>query len=305
MLGALMGSIPGDRAQPDAGLVLPRPFRKPVRFLTRFCQGDITPPRYSALTMTAVLLSATAVYGTYIGGRMPAVAQAVTARTGFAVDEIKVAGNREVSEIDVLDRLELTGWTSLIGFDATAARDRIAKLPWVENASVRKVYPDTIEVKLDERQPFAIWQHDRQLSVIEPSGNIIAAYGNGTRNPLPLLLGLGAPETGASFVAKMQQFPEIASRVRAYVRIADRRWDLKLDNGVTVKLPEFGAEAALAELVAANRASKLLDRDVVSVDMRLADRLVVSLSDEAVARREALLKEEAAARKKNKPETRI
>ena len=151
------------------------------------------------------------------------VAQAVTARTGFAVDEITVTGNREVSEIDVLDRLELTGWTSLIGFDASAARDRITRMPWVENASVRKIYPDAIEVRLNERKPFAIWQHDGQLSVIERSGNIIASYNHATSTPLPLLLGLGAPEVGAGFIADMQERPEIASRVRAYIRVADRR----------------------------------------------------------------------------------
>ena len=304
MSGRLWRPAPGSRLEPEQGFVLPRPMRKPVRFLARYCRGEIQPPRCTNAVMTAVLFAATGIYGTYLGGYMPDVAQAVTARTGFAVDEITVTGNREVSEIDVMDRLELTGWTSLIGFDASAARERITKLPWVENASVRKIYPDTIEVKLDERKPFAIWQHDGKLSVIEQSGNIIASYGNGTSSPLPLLLGLGAPEVGATFVARMQDYPDIATRVRAYIRVADRRWDLKLDNGVNVMLPEEGVDEALEALGKMNRERNVFDRDIVSIDLRLADRVVFALTEDAMVRREADLKAQAASRKK-KPEARI
>ncbi|RFC68216.1 cell division protein FtsQ/DivIB [Mesorhizobium denitrificans] len=304
MLNGLWRPVPGSRLEAEQGFVLPRPLRKPVRFLARYCRGEIQPPRYTNAAMTAFLFAATGIYGTYLGGFMPDVAQAVTARTGFAVDEINVTGNREVSEIDVLDRLELTGWTSLIGFDASAARDRITKLPWVENASVRKIYPDTIEVKLDERKPFAIWQHDGQLSVIERSGNIIASYNDGTRSPLPLLLGLGAPEVGANFVSSMQDHPDIATRVRAYIRVADRRWDLKLDNGVDVMLPETSVDEALDRLDKMSREQKIFDRDIVSIDLRLADRAVFALTDEAMIRRETELKEQAAANRKKKPETR-
>src|SRR5690606_12257848 len=106
---------------------------------------------------------ATGLYGAYVGGHMPAVAQAVTARTGFAVDEIRVVGHKETSEIDILGQLGLDGWTALVGFNAEAARERVAALPWVEVASVRKVYPHEIEVRVREREPFAIWQHGREL----------------------------------------------------------------------------------------------------------------------------------------------
>ncbi len=103
-------------------------------------------------------------------------------------------GNRETSEIDVLDRLELDGWTSLVGFDAEAARERIETLPWIEVAAVRKVYPHALEVRVEERQPFAIWQQGRELSVIEKDGRVIAPYAGGKEAKLPLIIGVGAPE---------------------------------------------------------------------------------------------------------------
>ena len=63
---------------------------------------------------------------------------------------------------------------SLVALDIEAARRKLADLPWVENAQVRKVYPKTIEVTLKEREAFGIWQHGSELSLIEKSGSVIA-----------------------------------------------------------------------------------------------------------------------------------
>lgn len=286
-----------------SGFVLPRWLRKPVRLLARLLKGDFTAPRFAATISSAIFLGASALYGAYEGGHMPAVVQAITARSGFAVDQVKVVGHRETSEIDVLDKLELDGWTSLIGFDADEARDRIAQLPWVEVASVRKIYPDTLEVKIEERKPFAVWQHGDDLSVVEENGKVIAPFTGGRHIALPLVVGYGAARNASGFLAKVRQYPELAARVKGYIRVSERRWDLWMENGVTVKLPEDSVETALADLVKMDRDMGLLSRDIAAVDMRLNDRLVVQLTPEAALRRDAALSERKGA--KNKPERRI
>lgn len=281
--------------------MLPRWLRKPVRTLSRLGRGDFAPPRFAATMATAALFAATGLYGTYVAGDMPALAQAVTARTGFAVDKVRVFGHRETSEIDVLDKLELDGWTSLIGFDADDARERIASLPWVESASVRKVYPDVLEIRLQERKPFAIWQHESELSIIGAKGNIIAPFTGARHSDLPLVVGPGAGEQAAGFVASVAAFPQIASRVKGYIQVADRRWDLRLDNGMTIRLPETGVARALADVVAMDREQQLLSRDVMTIDMRLSDRVVVQLSPEAAsARKDAMDAQDKARRKAGK-----
>lgn len=289
-------------AQADAAardnMVLPKWLRRPARLLNRLNDGDMAVPRYAATALTAAFLAATGLYGTWLGGHMPAVAQAVTARTGFAVDEVRVVGHRETSEIDILGQLGLDGWTSLIGFNAEAARDRVAELPWVETATVRKVYPDGIEVQVQEREPFAIWQHGSELSVIERNGRIIAPFAGGRLAGLPQVIGVGAERDAAAFLEKLGAYPQLAGRVRAYVRVGERRWDLKLDNGITVKLPEVDEDEAIAGLLDVDRKRGLLSRDIAAVDMRLADRLVVQLTPGAMERRTAELEAQAKARKK-------
>ncbi|TPL48489.1 cell division protein FtsQ/DivIB [Mesorhizobium sp. B2-4-4] len=284
--------------------VLPRVLRRPVRILARLGEGEFQAPRFSAAIMSAVLIASSGAYGAYLGGHADGIVQSITARTGFAVDQVKVVGNRQTSEIDILDRLELDGWTSLIGFDAEAARERIATLPWIEVAAVRKVYPHTLEVRVEERQAFALWQQGSDLSVIEKDGAVIAPFSGGKQVLLPLLIGAGAPAKAPEFLAKIEKYPDLATRIRGYVRVGDRRWDLKLDNGITVKLPEDGEDQALAELVGMDHDKGLLSRDIAAVDMRLSDRLVVQLTPEAVTQREAALNEKPKALKR-KPETKI
>jgi cell division protein FtsQ len=279
----------------SVGIVLPRFLRRPARLLGRMVGGDVEVPRYATSMLTAGFLGISVLYGAWLGGDFPVIVQAVTSRLGFAIDQVRISGYQETSEIDILERLGLDGWTSTIGFDAEAARQRIAGLPWVEAAAVRKIYPDTLMIHVEERKPFAVWQHGSELSVVERSGRVIVPYAGG-HQALPLIIGLGAPEAAPAFIEKIRSHPELASRVKGYIRVAERRWDLRLENGVTVKLPEVGEDRALDRLMAMDRDSGLLSRDIAAVDMRIDDRLVVQLTPEAATRRAEVVKDMMKAR---------
>jgi cell division protein FtsQ len=298
------GAGPFGSRLPFGHFILPRWLRRPVRMVAHFGRGDFVPPRFAATFVSAALLASSGAYGAYLGGHMDSIVQGFTARTGFAVDQIKVVGNRETSEIDILGSLELDGWTSLIGFDVDAARDRVAALPWVESATVRKVYPHTLEVRVEERQAFALWQNGDKLSVIERSGYVIAPYSGGKQALLPLFVSVDVPLRAPDLLAKMDKFPDLASRVKGYVSIGGRRWDLKMLNGVTVKLPELGEDKAIASLAGLEDKDGLLERDILSVDMRFADRLIVQLSPEANSARQAALLD-ASKSAQRKKETKI
>lgn len=271
--------------------VLPSWLRRPVRFFGRLMDGSIVLPRFSATIATAVLFGATGLYGSWAGGHMPAIVQAVTSRTGFALAQVHISGNRETSEIDVLDKIGLDGWTSMIGFNARNARERIAELPWVQAVSVQKVYPSTVNVRIVEKKPFAIWQHDDQLSLIQKDGAVIAPYSDPAFAHLPLIVGDGGPQKASAIIAKVAAYPRLAALVRGYIRVGDRRWDLSLSNGVTIKLPEGDEDRALADIEKMDGKDRLLSRDIVAVDMRGPDRIVVQLSPDAFKERQAALKE--------------
>ncbi|TIR44944.1 MAG: cell division protein FtsQ/DivIB, partial [Mesorhizobium sp.] len=77
--------------------VLPRLLRRPARMLARLGEDDFEVPPFSAAVLSAVLLASGSAYGAYLGGHVDAIVQGITARSGFAVDQIKVVGNRATS----------------------------------------------------------------------------------------------------------------------------------------------------------------------------------------------------------------
>ena len=209
------------------------------------------------------------------------------------IEDVKVSGNRETSEIDILERLGLDGTTSLVALDVKEARKRLTELPWVEDVSVRKVYPGTIEIALKEREAFAIWQHGTDLSLIEKNGSVIAPMRDNKFSSLPLFVGRDAETAAASFSDEFDSWPELKSRVKAYIRVAGRRWDLRLENGIVVKLPEHNVPRAMDMLASLDASEQLLERDIAAVDLRLEDRTTVQLTEGALERRNKAVEQRA------------
>jgi len=278
--------------------VLPRPLRRAVRFCVSLATGRIHIPPHTGTMSAFGFFAAVGLYGMSLGGHGHEVAQATTAAVGFAIEDVRVSGNEQTSEIDILQLLGLDGTTSLVALDIDAARRKLSELPWVEYAEVRKVYPKTIEVMLKERQAFGIWQHGTELSLIEKNGSVIAPLRDNKFASLPLFVGRDAETAAASFEDEMSAWPELKNRVKAYVRVASRRWDLHLDNGIVLKLPEANIGKALAVLSRLEKEQDVLGRDVAAIDLRLEDRTTVQLTPGAVERRKLALDARTKALKK-------
>lgn len=249
-----------------------------------------TLPRFFASIMAVTVVGGLTLYGTVLGGHFDDVASRTTAGIGFDVDAVTITGHRFMREQDILDVLGLQPGVSLVTFNVDAAHQTLLREPWVESASVRKVYPDKLQINLEERQPFAVWQRGQIKSIIDEEGLVLDDYNGDIYQGLPFLVGHGAQRKGAEFLKTLAEFPNIANRVRATMFRSERRWDILLDNLVTVKLPERKVREALTELVLLESENDILSKDLVSIDMRLPDRLVMRLSDDAMVNRQAVLK---------------
>ncbi len=269
--------------------VLPRPVRRLTRFLVSLASGRIWIPNHTGTAFLLAFYGATAAYTLSVGGHAHDLAQAVTSAAGFAIENVKVSGNVETSEIDILESLGLDGTTSLVALDVQAARAALAGLPWVQDVDVRKIYPGTVEIKLKERKAYAIWQHGSELSLIEKSGSIIIPLRDNKFTNLPLFVGRDAELATATFDPQFAAWPDLKGRVKAYIRVAGRRWDLRLENGIVIRLPEHDMERAMARLSMLDAENQLLDRDIIAVDLRLEDRTTIQLTPGASERRQLAL----------------
>lgn len=235
----------------------------------------------------ATLLLAGTIFGLSRGHFLYDMTERMLVGAGLSVDRIEIEGHSETPKLAVLERLEVDDTSSLVAYDVSEARNRIIGLPWVGSASVRKLYPGSLIVSLEERVPFALWQRGNVIIVIDRTGTPIVEYGDSRFASLPLVVGYGAETVAEEFIALIGSYPSIAPRVRASVFVSERRWNLVLENGITVKLPERDLADALNILARYDEEEGLLARNVSEVDLRLSDRIVVRIADadtETVAR---------------------
>ncbi|MCB1475467.1 MAG: FtsQ-type POTRA domain-containing protein [Rhodobiaceae bacterium] len=243
-------------------------------------------PRRGGVMLAAGFLALTGLYGGYLGHGMSGMAlegvetaDHAVATAGLKISSIRISGHRMLGEETIVDTLWLPLNGSLLFFNAGAARERLLAIPLVADASVQKLYPDTLAVTITERTPYARWQHDGERVMIDREGVPIGGDADRLAGNLPLVVGKGAAEHAGDLLEKLAAYPAISVRLFAAIRVADRRWNLKLDNGVDIKLPEKNFGEALALLDQLDNRDGLMQRDVLAVDFRLPDRVTVSLSD--------------------------
>jgi cell division protein FtsQ len=215
---------------------------------------------------------------------------AVANIAGFGIQALSISGRRNLSEKELLATAGITARTSVLFFDVDAARARLKENPWIAEAEIRKFYPSGLHIRIEEREAFALWQKDGKISVIAADGAVLGPYADRRFSSLPLVVGRGAETRAKHFLAILDRYPTIRNQVRASILIAERRWNLRLRNGIDVRLPEIEPERALGALAQLDNDKKLLTRDITAVDLRLSDRVSVRLSEAAAQARDELLK---------------
>ena len=203
---------------------------------------------------------------------------------GITVEQITVSGRERTSTEDILAALGMSQGQSLLDLDTEAAKQNVEALGWIKTASVSRYFPDTIHVELTERRPFALWQLDGKLSVIDRDGAVITTDDLGRFSKLPVVVGPGARFAAAALIDILVTEPVLYKQVEAAARVGKRRWNLHLSNGVEVQLPARDLSDAWQRLALLEQDYGILGRDIDAIDLRLPDRLTVRLTKPAADR---------------------
>jgi cell division protein FtsQ len=254
-------------------------------------------PRGAGIAAAIALMLVSIGFGVVRGGHWPAIVDELSEAcdsaanaVGFRITLVGIAGQRHLSRDDILGSAGISRSTSLLFLDAAAARARLKANPWIAEATVLKLYPGRLHIALTERDAYALWQQNGKVSVISEDGTVVAPTVAPAFAKLPLVVGAGAGGKAKDFLTLIDKYPVLRGQMRAAVLVAERRWNLVLNNGVEIKLPEQSVETALDMLVRLDHDKRLLSRDITAIDLRLPDRLTVRLSDEAYAARHEALK---------------
>ncbi len=256
-------------------------------------------PNRAGVAATVLLLLGSAGFGIVKGGHVEELTtalsdtrNAIANSAGFRITTVAINGRKQLTQDEVLAIGGVNGRSSLLFLDAAAVRDKLKANPWIADATVLKLYPGRLQIDIVERSAFALWQQSGRLSVIADDGAVLEPYLSRSFISLPLVVGKGAETHAKNFLALLARYPRVRSVTKAAIFVGERRWNLRLKDGLDIRLPENDVGNALASLSKLDKEERLFSRDIVAVDMRLPDRLIVQLSDDAAKAREDMLKKQ-------------
>lgn len=255
-------------------------------------------PRFLGTTLALGFFMSVVTLGLFQGGHLDSFIRdhgqphhALARAVGLGLEQITISGISQIRENEVLAAAGINSKFSLAFLDVNDLRERLEHVPLIKSASVRKLYPNELVIGLTEREPHALWQNNGELFIIAADGTVIDLMQDERFVDLPFVVGENANVRSKDYLALLEAAGPLKSRIRAGTLVSGRRWTLKMDNGMDVRLPELGVVQAIVRLVKLEEEQKILEKDVLAIDLRMADRVVVRLSEEAaLARAEALKK---------------
>lgn len=196
--------------------------------------------------------------------------------------------------------------------DLAEMQKRVAALDPVESAELRIRQGGVLQVDVVERVPAVLWRVGDRVRLLDDSGVLVGpARARANHVELPVIAGdiLTPQEQAALWTAPGDRNPAqqaraetagrrmaaavgevlrlhaasapIRARLRGFERMGGRRWDVVLDRGQRIMLPEREAVRALDRVIALALTPQmdLLSRDLVAVDLRLPRRPTLRMTE--------------------------
>jgi cell division protein FtsQ len=201
---------------------------------------------------------------------------------GFTLRRVEIKGAHRVSRLAIYNVAFDQDSMAMPLVDLRATRDRLLRFGWIREARVLRRLPDTLVIDIIERQPVAIWQNNRQLSLIDADGVVLEPVRVDAMPDLPLVIGADANRHIGNLGDLLLAAPRLRPQIAGATWIGQRRWDIRFQSGELLTLPEGDDEArrAIARFAMMDQQDPLLGRGFARIDMRDPRRTYVRISRE-------------------------
>lgn len=199
-----------------------------------------------------------------------------TADQGMVVEDVVIEGRHRTNLADMHDAIGVEQGAPILSIDVEAIQERLSTLPWVKSVSVSRAYNGIISITMAERIPLMLWDRPgRATVVVDTEGTIIEGANMDNHQSLLVVSGVDAPRHAVALIETVMAETDIAKRVRAAEWIGDRRWDVLTTKGVRIHLPADDIGFALSRLARLQDEKNILDRGLLSIDLRAQDRIII------------------------------
>ncbi len=200
----------------------------------------------------------------------------IVADLGFVVKNISIEGQK-YTDTDILKALiNIEEGDPIFSLNPNEAKEQIEKIGWVKFARVERHLPDTIYIYVKERQAMALWKDNEGLYLIDVDGNIITNKNLDRFKNLIMVSGENSNKKAYEFISILKSEPDLLSMTDNIKLIDNRRWNIYLDDGKLIKLPENNVKLAIRNIMLHDIKNNILKNDsIYIIDARHKGRLVI------------------------------
>lgn len=270
----------GQRARPQTRKRAPTPVPvEPAR-------ADLTSVLTGFVMVVALIVAGAAL----LGGSMSKVGDGVgnafdSAATGlgFAVEDVQITGlGNDVRRASLVQQMSgVAPGDNMFRADPHEIRRQVLATGQVTSAHVYRLWPNQILINASPAKASAIWFDGEGQQVVDSTGQIMEGLSAKDYSELVLLTGVDAPQGVPALLQFLARANTVRDRVSYAERVSRRRWDVKLRDGLLIRLPaDASIKRATDELIALETSTDLSQRSLARIDLRVAGRTFLEPLDE-------------------------
>jgi cell division protein FtsQ len=201
----------------------------------------------------------------------------------FLLKTIAVEGDLErVKSREIVDALQGRVRGTFFTVDLEAVRSAVEGIPWVRRAELRRRWPDSLDVRIEEQVAIARWGQRGESQLVSAQGELFRGR---TEAPLPILAGPAGSEgeVARRYLAFRELLAPLGLEPRQVLLSSRLAWQLRLSNGLTVQLGRDSdrdlVEERLARFVSAYPTLAKSRHRLDYVDLRYPNGFALRISE--------------------------
>ena len=198
----------------------------------------------------------------------------------FQIKNVIIEGS-EKSNISEIENNVTEFKGNLIGLNFNSIKEIVESSEWVKRASIKKVLPSTLKINVTENDPYAIYFQEGKSFLIDLDGSIITEINlNNYEDDLLFVRGENSPELLEQLIRDISiAFPNLTQTLEEVEFIEKRRWNLKLNNKLLVKLPDENIQQSLKNLKQLFEEQEVMESNIIEIDLRIQGRAALKVLD--------------------------
>ena len=198
----------------------------------------------------------------------------------FQIKNVIIEGS-EKSNISEIENNVTEFKGNLIGLNFNSIKEIVESSEWVKRASIKKVLPSTLKINVIENDPYAIYFQEGKSFLIDLDGSIITEINlNNYEDDLLFVRGENSPELLEQLIRDISiTFPNLTQTLEEVEFIEKRRWNLKLNNKLLVKLPDENIQQSLKNLKQLFEEQEVMESNIIEIDLRIQGRAALKVLD--------------------------